>query len=74
MTTWTQSTLPGAPRSDSIVRSLTRTDWNDTDNQFALPDVTYANRILTPRLRRVLRALDDWTLDVFNPRLPSDER
>jgi hypothetical protein len=25
-------------------------------------------------IRRVLRRLDDWTLEVFNPRYPSDHR
>jgi hypothetical protein len=25
-------------------------------------------------IRRVLRRLDDWTLEVFNPRFPSDHR
>lgn len=25
-------------------------------------------------IRRALRRLDDWTLEVFNPRLPSDHR
>jgi hypothetical protein len=29
---------------------------------------------MTNRLRRALRALDEWTLTAFNPRLPSDLR
>lgn len=29
---------------------------------------------MTARIRRALRRLDDWTLTVFNPRLPADHR
>jgi hypothetical protein len=29
---------------------------------------------MTTTIRRVLRRLDDWTLEVFNPWLPSDHR
>jgi hypothetical protein len=38
--------------------------------------MTHENRTatLTLRLRRALRRLDDWTLTVFNPRLPADHR
>ena len=29
---------------------------------------------MTTMIRRALRRLDDWTLEVFNPRYPSDHR
>jgi hypothetical protein len=29
---------------------------------------------MTTTIRRALRRLDDWTLEVFNPRFPSDHR
>jgi len=29
---------------------------------------------MTTIIQRVLRRLDDWTLEVFNPWLPSDHR
>ena len=29
---------------------------------------------MTTTIRRALRRLDDWTLEVFNPRFPSNHR
>jgi hypothetical protein len=62
------------------VRSLTADSWNDpeapgavltgTPNQTSKEDGMTTTRF-TSAVRRALRALDTWTLDVFNPRYPT---
>jgi hypothetical protein len=73
----------GRPRAESVilrVRSLTAASWNDpegpdavlsgTRNQPSKEDGMTTTRF-TSAVRRALRALDTWTLDVFNPRYPT---
>lgn len=50
--------------------------WNDSEPRFDVPDVVTENRrnTMMTTIRRVLRRLDSWTLEVFNPRFPSGRR
>jgi hypothetical protein len=50
--------------------------WNDSELRFDVPDVIAQNRrnAMTTTIRRVLRRLDHWTLEVFNPRYPFGHR
>lgn len=50
--------------------------WNDSAPRFDVPDVIPRKRrnAMTTTIRRALRRLDDWTLEVFNPYYPSDHR
>jgi hypothetical protein len=53
---------------------FTAAHWNDPEDRRDTPDVMTEKNRSTDRVRRVLRRLDDWTLTVFNPYLPSDRR
>jgi hypothetical protein len=50
--------------------------WNDSDRRFDVPGVVTENRrnTMMTTIRRVLRRLDSWTLEVFNPRFPAGHR
>jgi hypothetical protein len=50
--------------------------WNDSEPRFDVPDVNPQSRrnAMTTTIRRALRRLDNWTLEVFNPRFPSNYR
>jgi hypothetical protein len=73
----------GRPRAESVilrVRGLTAASWNDPDapdavlsgtrNQPSKEDGMTTTRF-SSAVRRALRALDTWTLDMFNPRYPT---
>ena len=61
-----------------IVSGLTASDWNDSEDRFAVPDVSNEHEGLEPDMtefiRHTLRRLDRWTLTVFNPYIASDHR
>jgi hypothetical protein len=49
--------------------------WNDSEPPIDVLGVIAERRdTMINTIRRVLRRLDDWTLEVFNPRYPSDHR
>ena len=49
--------------------------WNDSDAPIDVLGVIAERRdTMIDTIRRVLRRLDDWTLEVFNQRYPSDHR
>ena len=49
--------------------------WNDSDAPIDVLGVIAERRdTMINTIRRVLRRHDDWTLEVFNPRYPSDHR
>jgi hypothetical protein len=63
------------------VRSLTAASWNDPEaegdvlggirNRPPSKEDGMTTTRFTSAVRRALRALDSWTLDVFNPRYPT---
>ena len=49
--------------------------WNDSEPPTDVLGVIEERRdTMINTIRRVLRRLDDWTLEVFNPYYPSDHR
>ena len=77
---WASTDAPEASGFDLIVWQRIPvsgfTDlWNDSDVPIDVLGVIAERRdTMINTIRRVLRRLDDWTLEVFNPRYPSDHR
>ena len=67
--------MPAGHGPDPDSERLHLIAWNDSDAPIDVLGVIAERRdTMINTIRRVLRRLDDWTLEVFNPYYPSDHR